>query len=96
MATLRAAHPGEFTAQNATFEVAVELPLDIEWQRTVVPGAFGATLRKGFEVLLYHSLKYCLSGMPSLAWIQTGNAEIWFTAVSDEQAKYEPQSQGRC
>ena len=68
--------------QNATFEVAAELPLDIEWHRTAIPGAFSEKAQIGFEVLLYHSIKYCLGGMP------------W--AVSDEQAEHEPRGQGQC
>ena len=82
--------------QNATFEVAAELPLDIEWHRTAIPGAFSEKAQIGFEVLLYHSIKYCLGGMPWAVWTQIGVAEIWFTAVSDEQAEHEPRGQGQC
>ena len=82
--------------QNATFEVAAELPLDIKWHRTAIPGAFSEKAQIGFEVLLYHSIKVlswwdALSGME-----QIGVAEIWFTAVSDEQAEHEPRGQGQC
>ncbi len=78
------------------FQVAAELPLDIEWHRTAIPGAFSAKAQIGFEVLLYHSIKYCLGGMPWRVWTQIGGAEIWFTAVSDEQAEHEPQGQCQC
>ena len=38
MATFRATRPYETMGQNDTFEVAAELPLDIEWHRTAIPG----------------------------------------------------------
>ena len=64
MATFRATRRYETMGQNDTFEVAAELPLDIEWHRTAIPGAFSAKAQIGFEVLLCHSIKYCLGGMP--------------------------------
>ena len=70
--------------KNATFEVAAELALNIEWHRTAIPGAFSAKAQRGFEVLLYRSIMYCLGGIPWAVWAQIGGAEIWFTAVSDE------------
>ena len=76
MATFRATRPCETMGQNATFELAAELPLDIEWHRTAIPGAFSAKAKIGFEVLLYHSRKYCLGGMPWAVWTQIGGAEI--------------------
>jgi hypothetical protein len=82
--------------QTPTVEVAAELPLDIEWYRTTIPGAFRAKAKIVFEVLVYHSIRYCLGGILWAVWTQIGGAEIWFIAVSDEQAEREPRDQGQC
>ena len=69
MATFRATRTCEIMGQNAPFELAAELPLDIEWHRTDIRGAFRAKAQIGFEVLLYRAIKYCLGEMPWVVWI---------------------------
>ena len=68
MTTFRASALAKPWARMPYFEVAAELPLDIEWHRTAIPGAFSAKAHIGFDVLLYHSIKYCLGGVPWRVW----------------------------
>jgi hypothetical protein len=46
--------------QNAAFEVAAELPLDVGRHRTAIPVAFAAPAQIGLEVRLYHPIEYGL------------------------------------
>ncbi len=76
MAALRAACRGRTMGQNAAFEVAAELALDVGRNRTAIPIAFAAQAKVGLEVLLYHPIEYCLGGTPRVVW--GGDTSVWW------------------
>ena len=60
---LRAVGTSEAIGEDAAFEVASEIPLDIKWYRVPVPIAFTRQHQVGLQVLLDDAIQDGLLGM---------------------------------